>query len=150
MVDVVSPDTRSRMMSGIKGKNTKPELLIRIELSERGFRFILNDKTLPGKPDIVLPDYKAVIFVHGCFWHGHNCHLFKWPSTRPEFWRSKINRNKEGDLKNHKRLKSDGWYILDIWECALKGKTRKPIDKVMLSIEHWILFEKRNKTIRGK
>ena len=150
MTDIVNKETRSRMMSGIKGENTKPEQLIRDELSKKGFRFILNDRTLPGKPDIVLREYHAVIFVQGCFWHGHNCHLFKWPSTRPEFWKSKIIRNQEVDMQSHKQLKADGWYILDVWECVSKGKSRKPIDKVMLSIEHWILFEKRNKTIRGK
>ncbi|WP_231884015.1 very short patch repair endonuclease, partial [Alcanivorax sp. HI0044] len=83
MVDVVDKATRSRMMAGIKGKDTKPEILIRSELHRRGFRFRKNVKDLPGKPDIVLPKYKAVIMVNGCFWHGHECHLFKWPSTRP-------------------------------------------------------------------
>lgn len=89
MTDVVDKATRSRMMAGIKGKDTKPEMLIRSELHRRGFRFRKNVKDLPGKPDIVLPKYRAVIMVNGCFWHGHGCRLFKWPSTRPEFWREK-------------------------------------------------------------
>ena len=93
MADVVDRKTRSRMMSGIRGKNTRPELLIRKGLHARGFRFRLHDKRLPGKPDLVLPKYSAVIFVHGCFWHGHDCHLFKWPQSRREFWRKKITRN---------------------------------------------------------
>ena len=100
MTDVVNKQTRSRMMSGIKSKNTKPELIIRKALFKKGFRFKLHDKSLPGKPDLVLPKYDAVIFIHGCFWHQHNCHLFKWPSTRPEFWETKIHRNVEVDKRN--------------------------------------------------
>ena len=94
MADVVDKATRSRMMAGIKGKDTKPEMLIRSELHRRGFRFRKNVKELPGKPDIVLPKYKAVIMVNGCFWHGHECHLFKWPATRPEFLREKTRKDK--------------------------------------------------------
>jgi len=103
-------------MSGIKGKNTKPELIIRKALFKKGFRFKLHDKSLPGKPDLVLPQYDSVIFIHGCFWHRHDCHLFKWPSTRPEFWKTKINRNVEVDKRNYKVLKKEGWWILTIWE----------------------------------
>mgnify|MGYP001813680444 FL=1 len=123
MADVVDRKTRSRMMSGIRGKNTRPELLIRKGLHARGFRFRLHDKRLPGKPDLVLPKYSAVIFVHGCFWHGHDCHLFKWPQSRREFWRKKITRNKVKDAESYVSLKKEGWYILTIWECALKGRT---------------------------
>ena len=115
MVDVVDRKTRSRMMSGIRGKNTRPELLIRKGLHARGFRFRLHDKRLPGKPDLVLPKYSAVIFVHGCFWHGHDCHLFKWPQSRREFWRKKITRNKVKDAESYVSLKKEGWYILTIW-----------------------------------
>ena len=97
MVDVVDTATRSRMMAGIRGTNTKPELLLRKGLHAQGFRFRLHSTGLPGKPDIVLPRHHAVVFAHGCFWHGHNCHLFKWPSTRPEFWQAKIERNREVD-----------------------------------------------------
>lgn len=90
MADVVTPEKRSKMMSGIQGKNTKPELTIRKGLHALGFRYRLHGKTLPGKPDLVFPKYKAVIFIHGCFWHAHHCHLFKWPSTRVDFWQEKI------------------------------------------------------------
>ena len=93
MVDVVTPEKRSAMMSGIKGKNTKPEFIVRKALFKRGFRYTLHNKNLPGKPDLVFARYKAVVFVNGCFWHGHNCHLFKWPKSNPEFWKEKITNN---------------------------------------------------------
>ena len=100
MVDVVSKEKRSKMMSGIRYKDTKPEIIIRKALHAKGFRYSLHNNKLPGKPDIVLPKYNAIIFIHGCFWHQHNCHLFKWPSTRPEFWQNKISGNKERDKQN--------------------------------------------------
>ena len=149
MVDVVDPETRSRMMSGIRGKNTKPELLIRKGLHARGFRFCLHDKRLPGKPDLVLPEFNTVIFVHGCFWHGHDCHLFKWPKTRRAFWRKKILRNKEKDAESYAYLKKDGWYILTIWECALKGRTRRPLEQVLDSAADWLVYGLRNRQISG-
>ena len=97
MTDVVDRETRSRMMAGIRGKDTKPELTIRKAIHARGFRYRIHDRRLPGKPDMVFPRYRAVILVNGCFWHGHNCHLFKWPSTRVDFWKTKIERNREKD-----------------------------------------------------
>ena len=149
MVDVVDRKTRSRMMSGIRGKNTKPELLIRKGLHARGFRFRLHDKRLPGKPDLVLPKFGAVIFVHGCFWHGHECHLFKWPKSRREFWRKKITRNKAKDAESCASLKKEGWYILTIWECALKGRTRRPVDQILDMAADWLVYSMRNRQIRG-
>ena len=149
MVDVVDQKTRSRMMSGIRSKNTKPELLIRKGLHARGFRFRLNDKRLPGKPDLVFPKYSAVIFVHGCFWHRHDCHLFKWPKTRREFWHKKLLRNQEKDVESYARLKKDGWYILTIWECALKGRTRRPMDKVLDMAADWLVSGQRDRQIQG-
>jgi len=150
VTDVVDKKTRSRMMSGIKGKNTRPELLVCGALRKNGFRLRQHDNKLPGKPDIVLPEYRAVIFTHGCFWHGHDCHLFKWPSSHPEFWKEKINRNQAVDRRTYRLLKKNGWFVLTIWECALKGKTKKPFHKVIASVEHWLLYEKRSKTIRGR
>jgi DNA mismatch endonuclease (patch repair protein) len=126
------------MMRGIRGKDTKPELLIRKALFARGFRYRLHDKRLPGKPDLVFPAYSAVIFIHGCFWHGHKCHLFKWPQTRKEFWRNKINRNRAVDRQAIKKLNEQGWYVLTVWECALKGKKRKPLDKIADRIARWL------------
>ena len=104
MIDVVDAETRSRMMSGIRGKNTKPELLTRSLLHRAGYRFRIHDKNLPSKPDIVLKKYNAVILVHGCFWHRHLCHLFKWPKSRPEFWRKKLNGNYHRDQENIQSL----------------------------------------------
>jgi DNA mismatch endonuclease (patch repair protein) len=138
LADVVDPATRSRMMSGIRGKNTKPELLIRKALHARGFRYRLHCD-LPGKPDICLPKHRAVIFVHGCFWHGHECHLFKWPATRPEFWRAKIGRNREVDRAAERRLAVDGWRVAVVWECALKGTRRWPMAKVVDDCQTWLL-----------
>src|SRR3990172_9124666 len=106
MVDIVDASTRSRMMAGIRGRNTKPEILIRSLLHCQGFRFRLHVSDLPGKPDIVLRRFRAIIFVHGCFWHGHDCHFFKWPRTRPAFWRKKIKDNHANDLKARKEVES--------------------------------------------
>ncbi len=136
MADVHSKATRSFNMSRIKGKDTKPEMLVRTFLHANGYRYKLHDKTLPGKPDIVLPKYQTVIFVHGCFWHGHkNCRYFVIPKTRTQWWTDKINRNKANDEKAVKALKKDGWKIIIIWECELKiekiGKClRKLLEKL--------------------
>lgn len=109
------------MMSRIKGRNTKPEILVRGLLHRKGFRFRLHVQKLPGQPDIVLPRYNAVVFVHGCFWHGHDCPLYRLPDTRQDFWREKIERNKAGDLRARDALIAAGWRVAVIWECALRG-----------------------------
>src|SRR5215813_7107073 len=109
MADVVSPAVRSRMMAGIRSTNTKPELFLRSGLHRAGFRFRLHAKEVPGKPDVVFPRYGAAIFVNGCFWHRHDCHLFKMPSTRPEFWRQKIERNVQRDAVVRQQLGDAGW-----------------------------------------
>ncbi|GJH03807.1 very short patch repair endonuclease [Paraburkholderia terrae] len=137
MVDIVDAATRSRMMSGIRGRNTKPEILIRSLLHRRGFRFRLDARDLAGRPDIVLPRYRAVIFVHGCFWHGHDCHLFKWPQTRPDFWRDKIGRNRANDAKAQAALLDAGWRVATVWECALRGANRD-IDGVLQRLIDWL------------
>ena len=149
MADVVPAEVRSRMMSGIRGKNTKPELLLRKGLHARGFRFRLHDPDLPGKPDIVFPRYRAVIFAHGCFWHGHDCHLFKWPKTREEFWRAKIARNREVDAKSEATLTKIGWRHAIIWECALKGRTRLPQEQMLDSCATWLKSDSDSIVIRG-
>jgi len=121
MTDVHSPEIRSYNMSRIKGKNTKPEMLVRKLLFSKGFRYRLHDKRLPGKPDIVLPKYKTVIFINGCFWHGHeSCKNSTIPKTRAEWWQEKINGNKENDRKNIEILKSEGWDVKVIWTCELR------------------------------
>lgn len=126
------------MMSGIRGKNTRPELLIRKYLHGYGFRYRIHDKRLPGKPDIVLSRYRAVILIHGCFWHGHNCHLFKWPSSNEAFWREKITKNITVDELAVTLLHERNWRILKIWECALKGKLRWPLEVMMDEIIYWL------------
>jgi DNA mismatch endonuclease (patch repair protein) len=138
MADVVDAKTRSRMMSGIKGKNTKPEIHIRSLLHRAGFRFRIHVDSLPGKPDIVLKHYRAVIFVNGCFWHAHHCHLFKLPSTRPEFWQQKINGNRERDASNIRKLTDSGWRVLTVWECAMKGKQKLGEADLVERIVKWI------------
>ena len=137
-------------MSRIRGKNTKPEKFIRSSLHNLGFRFRLHAKNLPGKPDLVLPKYRTVIFVHGCFWHGHDCHLFKWPSTRKEFWRKKITRNQEKDLETLSSLKKEGWRVLTVWECAVKGRTRIPIKKTTERVVSWLVSTRKIGEIKGK
>ncbi|MDV4164399.1 very short patch repair endonuclease [Rhizobium leguminosarum] len=149
MADIVTAEVRSRMMSGIRGTNTKPELLLRKGLHALGFRFRLHDRSLPGKPDIVLPRYKAVIFAHGCFWHGHDCHMFKWPSTRRDFWQAKIARNRAVDERTDAALAEAGWRQAIVWECALKGKTRLPLEDVIQSCAEWLKSDRPRLEIRG-
>ena len=121
MTDVHDKETRSFNMSRIKGKNTKPEIIVRKFLFSKGFRYRLHAKDLPGKPDIVLPKYKTVIFVNGCFWHGHeNCRYFVIPKTRADWWLKKIYGNKQKDSENFLQLTQLGWKIVTIFECELK------------------------------
>ena len=120
-MDVHSKKTRSYNMSQIKGKNTKPEETVRKYLFSKGFRYRKNDKRLPGTPDIVLPRYKTVIFVNGCFWHGHKgCKFFVWPKSNQQFWKNKITANIERDQRKRKKLEDLGWNVIVIWECELK------------------------------
>ena len=124
-MDVHSKETRSYNMSRIRSTNTKPEEIVRKYLFSHGFRYRKNDKRLPGTPDIVLPKYKTVIFINGCFWHGHNqCKYFVIPKSNTEFWFNKINRNIERDTLNIDKLKSLGWNVITIWECELKNNRR--------------------------
>lgn len=142
MSDIVSRETRSRMMSGIHGKDTKPEIFVRKALFASGFRFRLHRRELPGIPDIVLPGKKVAIFVHGCFWHLHEgCKNAKLPSTRPEFWRDKLGRNAARDKKNVEALLNLGWRVLVVWECATRNKASSESLPVLLS--QWIETEGR-------
>jgi len=125
-MDVHEPEVRSYNMSQIKGKDTKPEMIVRKFLFSKGFRYRLHVKTLPGKPDIVLPKYKTVIFVHGCFWHGHEgCKYFVVPKTRTDWWLNKINTNKTKDQKTIALLKKANWIIIILWECELKSYSKE-------------------------
>lgn len=142
MADVHSKETRSYNMSRIKSKDTKPEMLVRKFLHAQGFRYRLHVKDLPGKPDIVLPKYKTVIFIHGCFWHGHeHCKYYVIPKTRTEWWVNKINRNIENDVKAIAALKKEGWKVITLWECELKktnfaASLSKLIRRIMNGYSH--------------
>lgn len=136
MVDVHTREVRSYNMSQIKGKNTKPEILVRKFLFSNGFRYRLHVKKLPGKPDIVFPKYKKVLFIHGCYWHGHkDCKYFVAPKSRTEWWLNKINGNKEKDKENEELLRKMGWKVIVIWECELKsGKRKKTLNELLKKI----------------
>ncbi|PVB59840.1 DNA mismatch endonuclease Vsr [Labrenzia sp. 011] len=149
MVDIVDSATRSRMMRGIRGKDTKPEVQLRKALFARGFRYRLHVSSLPGSPDIVLPKYRAAIFVHGCFWHGHDCHLFRLPATRTEFWRDKIEGNRQRDSRTLLELQAASWRVLTVWECAMKGKTRLACDELVQRVSVWITGNSVRKEIAG-
>lgn len=149
MTDVVDKATRSKMMSGIRGKNTRPELVIRTGLHKLGFRYRLHDERLPAKPDIVLPRHKAIILVNGCFWHGHECYLFKWPKTRRHFWRKKISETKIRDQRNINEYRKLGWRVLTVWECALKGKSDTELSLLINECKAWIESNIPSASIKG-
>lgn len=131
-------------MAAIRSKNSKAELTVRRGLHSLGHRYRLGwkykvrGKYLPGKPDLVLPSRQAVVFVNGCFWHGHGCHLFKWPKTEAEFWREKILGNISRDQRAREQLRSEGWRIADVWECTLKGVERWPAGEVVAELDRFI------------
>jgi DNA mismatch endonuclease (patch repair protein) len=137
-MDVLTIEQRRLNMSRIKGRDTKPELVLRRALHANGLRYRLHVKGLPGRPDLVFPQYKVATFVHGCFWHGHDCHLFKLPMTNRRFWKNKINGNRKRDEKQVAHLKSDGWRILTVWECVFKGPERLPVNKVKETCSRFI------------
>jgi len=132
MNDIYSARKRSDIMSRISGKDTKPEAIVRKYLFSEGFRYRKYVSNLPGNPDLVLPKYKTVVFVHGCYWHGHDCPRGKLPATNTDFWREKITRNRQRDLQNYKELEETGWQILIIWQCEIsnKQKERQKMDQV--------------------
>lgn len=136
-------------MAAIRGKDTSPERLIRRLLHARGFRYRIHGRNLPGHPDIVLPKYRAVIFIHGCFWHGHDCPAFRWPATRPDFWQAKIKGNRDRDGRQRDALIADGWRIAVVWECALKGKARRDAGQVIDSLAAWLSSAEQQLLIEG-
>jgi len=136
-MDIVSPQKRSEMMSGIRGKNTKPEMLIRSILFKAGYRFRLHRKDLPGTPDIVMPGRRVAIFIHGCFWHRHHdCSLARLPKSNAEFWKAKLSENGRRDRTQYRELAKLGWRVLVIWECAIRRE--HDIARLAASIARWI------------
>lgn len=138
MADIVEKETRSKMMSRIRGKDTNPEMVIRRGLHRRGLRFRVHDRRLPGRPDLYFPKYRAVIFVNGCFWHRHHCDYFRWPATRPEFWKSKLEGNVSRDAARLQSLQDSGIRTLVIWECAIRGKDKDSIEGLIRQAEKWL------------
>ena len=136
-------------MAGIRGKDTGPEMTIRRGLHRLGFRYRLHVSDLPGKPDLVFPRLNAVIFIHGCFWHAHDCHLFRWPSTRQDFWKSKIEGNRRRDVLACTKLRQEGWRILTVWECAIKGRTKRNESEVVTAAADWLTAGNDDLEIRG-
>lgn len=139
MADIVDRATRSRMMAGIRGKDTKLEVALRRALHQHGFRFRKNVPDMLGKQDVVLKRYCAAIFAHGCFWHGHDCHLFRLSATRTDFWRTKIEENRERDVRAIEALRGQGWCVLTVWECAFRGKTHLDFELLIARVISWII-----------
>ena len=139
MTDIVDAATRSRMMAGIRSRDTKPETIIRKGLHARGFRYRLSTKGVPGKPDVVLPKWRSVVLVHGCFWHWHGCALSKLPTSNAQFWQKKLASNKRRDDEVKTLLAADGWRVAVVWECATRGKYGQDrLPWVLDSLSRWI------------
>lgn len=147
-MDKLTKEQRHRCMSAIRGKNTKPEIVVRKFLFGRGFRYRLNYPRLPGHPDIVLRKYRTVIFVNGCFWHGHdNCKYYSLPKTNVDFWQKKVERNKKRDIEKQRQLASMGWHCITIWECQLKPKIRtQTLESLAYTLNHIFLEDCKIKT----
>lgn len=148
--DPLTSEQRRLNMSQIRGKDTKPELIIRKGLHARGLRYRLHDRKLPGTPDLVFPSRRAVLFIHGCFWHGHDCPLHKAPSTNAEFWDQKINANRQRDILQSAELAHRGWRVLSVWECAVRGSGRRPLQELIDTIQGWLADDTAEGEIGGR
>jgi len=137
------------MMSGIRSTNTRPEINVRLALFAKGFRYRLHLRGLPGSPDIILKKHRAAIFVHGCFWHGHDCALFRMPGTRVDFWSHKIEANRKRDRKAKVQLSELGWRCCEIWQCSLRGKGGRGIEEVTSNVADWLIGSDETLTVRG-
>ena len=147
-MDKMTKEQRHRCMAAIRGKDTKPELLVRRYLFSKGFRYRLNHRGLPGHPDIVLRKYRTVIFVNGCFWHGHEqCRLFTLPKTNTDFWQKKIERNRKRDTQEQQELAAMGWHCITVWECQLKPITReRTLQSIAYTLNHIFLQDRKRTT----
>ena len=141
-MDTVDKQTRSRIMASVGQKNTGAETALRCALHAAGLRYRLHDRKLPGSPDLVFPRYRAVIFVHGCYWHSHGCYKSTVPKSRREFWQDKFEANRERDERNVRLLRDHGWRVLTVWECVLKGKTAEPAEDVAEAVKEWLDSDK--------
>lgn len=154
MTDIMSADKRSALMGRVRAKDTKPELLLRRYLWRSGFRYVLHAAQLPGKPDLVLPKWNAIVFVHGCFWHAHQgCPYFQLPKTRSDFWSDKLQKNSERDSTATKALARDGWRVATVWECAIRadaGATGRRLARWLRSRSPWIELEAADFTRRNR
>lgn len=148
--DIMSAEARSRLMARIGGRNTKPEVILRKALFRLGFRYRLHPRDIPGRPDMVFPRWRAVVLVHGCFWHGHDCHLFKWPKGNAEFWQAKISRNLERDRRTLDALAAQGWRVLTVWECALRGRGRLTPEAAAVQVAGWLATMEPVGTVQGR
>jgi DNA mismatch endonuclease (patch repair protein) len=138
VVDVLTPEQRRHNMSRIRGRDTKPEMLLRRGLHAAGLRFRLHARDLPGRPDIVFPRFRAVVLVHGCFWHGHGCPMCRLPATRADFWASKIDGNRARDRRTEEALVQSGWRVIVVWECSLRGPARQPLGEILARCAEFI------------
>lgn len=150
MADVLTPAQRRLNMSRIRGRDTRPELLLRKALHAHGLRYRLNVRTLPGRPDLVFPAARAIVFMHGCFWHRHECDRFRWPDTRRDFWAGKLTRNAERDTRALNELNALGWRTLVVWECALTGPGRFDIGRVAELAAHFVRSHRLTAQISAK
>ncbi len=148
MADIVDKTTRSRIMSRIRSRNTRIEILVRRALFARGFRYRLHG-SLTGRPDMYLPKYRAAILVHGCYWHGHHCHLFRLPATNTEFWCEKIERNRRRDEEVLLALRASGTRVMTVWECAIRGKGPEAVGLVADRLAAWLCGNEPTGEIRG-
>lgn len=149
-MDTVDKATRSRIMRSVRQKNTGPEMRLRSALHKRGLRFRLHDRRLPGSPDLVLPKFGAVIFVHGCYWHRHGCYRSTTPTSRTEFWTEKFDANKVRDARNIAGLREIGWRVMTVWECALIGKTAIEPEELIERVISWLVGSGRRTEVMGK
>jgi DNA mismatch endonuclease (patch repair protein) len=149
-MDTVDSQTRSKIMGRVGQKNTGAEMLLRRALHRKGLRYRLHDRSLPGSPDIVFPRFKSVLFVHGCYWHSHGCYRSTIPKSSREFWTNKFETNRTRDERTRKLLVSQGWRVLTVWECALRGKLSSPVEDVANAVGDWLESEAQMGEIEGR
>lgn len=149
-MDTVDSQTRSKIMASVGQKNTGAEMMLRRALHRRGLRYRLHDRSLPGSPDLVFTRFKSALFVHGCYWHSHGCYRSTIPKSRREFWTNKFETNRTRDERSRKLLASQGWRVLTVWECALRGKLASPVEDVADAVLDWLESDVQMGEIEGQ